>query len=173
MPVFNTLANVSIGDTVEPDAWNDVIEDINYLATSRPFDLAVTQNSGSDYSLTSTYWADADATNLKVVVVTQADLAKVHLVARFVASVGAIVAYFDWHDGTSYSAADESGGTMGSNGVACIDNSSRQQITVESWFVAVGAGTHTYTLRYKLSSAGTLTIFKTSHPIQKWGKEEG
>lgn len=168
---WNTPATWAAYDAPSSTKLNNTSGNVDYIARSRPFDLAVTQDSGTDYSLTSTSWADADATNLKVVVVTQVDLAKVHLVARFIASC-ANNAFFDWHDGTNYSAVDEVGNTMGSNGVAAIQNSSRQQITVESFFVNVAAGTHTYTLRYKVSSTA-LTIFKSSYPIQKWGREEG
>lgn len=162
-------------DTPSSTKLNNTSGNVDYIARCRPFDLAVTQDSGADYSLTSTSWADADATNLKVVVATQVDLAKVHLVARFIAGVSSsATAFFDWHDGTSYSAVDEVGNTMGSNGVAAINNNSRQQITVESFFVNVAAGTHTYTLRYKVGGGGqTLTIHKSSFPIQKWGREEG
>lgn len=172
MPVFTTPITVSPFDGVSATDTNAGFQNTAYLAIARPTDHLVT-TSGTDLSLGNTAWT---TTGITVTLTTQAEAAKVHCLARFTGSTtGGNYAFFDWFENTTQSASDEAGTAGLTTGVACIDNSSRMNVAVDSWFYAVTAGSHTYTLKYKtnIGTAATLTIFINGRPFMVKAIEEG
>lgn len=128
---------------------------------------ATKQVTGTDYTTTSSTFADVDATNLSSTITTGARRVRVTLTGHMNISSAAQAMSFDIAiDGTRQGDA--------TNGSWVVRNNSNGAVTRSFVFVsaALSAASHTIKLQWKVSGGATATLFRNAVVPLDWTVEE-
>lgn len=136
-------------ETVTATKLNTVRDSLNYVFNERALS-AVLIDAGSNYTMTSTSWADIDATNLKVTITVRNGRARIVFNAPLVESSGSgndVDVYFDFTvDGTR---------AGGDDGLAKKPFGVSIPIFIEWIAEGLSDGSHEFGVQWKTTGGGT------------------
>ena len=144
------------GALVDQNDWNELVN--NDLHFAEPPLASLNYKPGTDISITSTSFVNADATNLSLSITSQRGK-KVHAVAGFYGSNTAPGnAYFDL-------ALDSVRAGNATNGIAIIEANSRGHCFIRAQWTGISAGAHTIRLQLKTDNASYAALLKANSPV--------
>lgn len=153
---YDTLSNLATGDLVTEAMWDIITDNFDYLLA--PNGEQILHSEGGSYSITNqTTFADIDATDLTIDVVTFGGRILVAFACRYIFSSGN--AYFDIAvDGTRVGSSFTAGLAQ-TTGVS-------QFITIPVLIEGLAAGTYTITPQWRTSTTNTAEITSsTTSPV--------
>jgi hypothetical protein len=144
----------AVGELVTAALLNTHLRD-NLEALKVPPTALHNVNQGSDYQTTSTSFVNVDATNLALTIVTGGGDVLIGFYGFVNVAAGAKFAYFDVEiDGVRMAGDDglvAANSQQSANQAFCVSFVTLKQ--------GLAAGTHTFKLQWKATSAATLTLY--------------
>lgn len=155
---YTTPTPVSAGDVLSASAYNtDVVDNITHLHAGKPAST-IARNNTSDYSTSSTTFADVDATNLSVTLTTSTGRVLVAFAGTFYNSGG--------NTPDMSLDVDIDGSRMGAatDGIVTeklIGNQEKQAVSFTLLKTGLSIGSHTFKLQWK-ATAGPVYLRSSS-----------
>lgn len=145
----------SDGDLIDASIWNsDLVA--NIIALKDPPNAQVIRDNNGVYSTTSTSFVDVDSTNLKHTIITNGG----SVLAWFTGWADLAAAYYGY-----FNLAVDDTDLAYTNGLSEIYTRGMANFVV--LIAGLSAGSHSFALRWRRESAGTLTLSSDSgdHPV--------
>jgi hypothetical protein len=142
------------------DLDTEVRDNFNYLKAVHDNNDSYTADEGSDYSTTSSSFADVDGTNLSLTITTNGQIVYVGFVGFASASgSGTATIYFNVNvDGSDYFSDD---------GIAqVVPTAERGAVSFVVPITGLSAGSHTFKLRWKTNQTATLYASSTTYDVR-------
>jgi len=153
MATWTAMDNLSAGDLVTEADMDAIRGNIEYLLTPNS---DINERTTSNYTTTSSTFADVDGTNLELTITTYGGPVLVFLIGNYTHSSNGVYTAFDIDvDGT------REGGTEGLLRPTYASSTTIANVSFVHVIAGLSAGSHTFTLQWKTDS-GTATLYASA-----------